>query len=98
MSDYNAKKHDMGKLRMDLFPVETMESISAVLTYGAEKYAAHSWRTVPDAIPRYVAAMLRHYVAWKKGEMLDAESGLPHTSHMACNAMFIDALVKQDVE
>ena len=37
--------------------------VSAVLTFGAKKYAAHSWRAVPNNVERYKAAMIRHQLA-----------------------------------
>ena len=83
-------KHDSGKLRMDLLPPEAIRAMAQVLTYGAAKYAPNNWRGV--SIERYEAAMLRHWLAWKEGERLDAESGLPHLAHVLCNAAFLTVL------
>ena len=66
-----------------------LEAISSILTFGAKKYAAHSWQTVPQGDERYLAALLRHLTAVGKGETLDSESGMPHLAHAACNALFI---------
>jgi len=80
-------KHDSGKLRPGLFPVECFEEISKVLTYGANKYAPDNWKKVaPD---RYIDAMWRHYIAWRTGEERDSESGLSHAAHFATNAVFL---------
>ncbi|NLA84833.1 MAG: hypothetical protein GX854_09995 [Clostridiales bacterium] len=37
-------KYDSEKLRYDLFPVEALEEITKVLTYGAAKYSPDNWR------------------------------------------------------
>lgn len=56
---------------------------------GAEKYGENSWRTLPDYWKRYKAALLRHLTAIDNGELIDAESGLPHIDHVLCNAVFL---------
>lgn len=82
-------KYDSDKLRFDLIIPEFEEEIAKVLTMGAKKYAADSWRRVPEAKDRYYAALRRHISAWRKGEVLDTESGLQHLAHAACNIMFL---------
>ena len=84
-------KFDSDKVRMDLLMggmPNALEGIAKVLTFGAKKYAAHSWRTVPDGDARYDAALHRHLNAMAKGETHDAESGLPHIYHALCCLMF----------
>jgi hypothetical protein len=81
-------KKDNGKLRMDLVPIEVMEEMAKVLTFGLEKgYGENSWKEVESK--RYEAALLRHYLAHKKGEIVDPESNLLHLSHMLCNVAFL---------
>ena len=82
-------KYDDGKVRMDLVPLECVESIAKVLTYGAKKYTDNSWQDLTDFWKRYKAALLRHLTAIDKGELIDSESGLPHIDHVLCNAMFL---------
>ena len=97
MSEYFGKKADNGKPRMDLLLTgmpNALEGVAEILTFGAKKYAAHSWKTVPDASDRYLAALMRHLVAYSKGELVDPESGQSHMSHAACNALFILELEK----
>lgn len=90
MSDAGGMKFDAGKARYDLVPLGPLRGVAEVLTYGAEKYAAHSWQTVPDALPRYIAAMHRHLNAvLVDAEVLDAESGLRHAWHFLTNAFFV---------
>lgn len=81
------KKFDHGKLMWDILPYDQVEKVVEVMTHGADKYGAETWKTVDS--PRYEAAFMRHYVAWKKGEKVDADSGLTHLSHAACNLLFM---------
>ena len=83
------KKYDKDKVRMDLVPLECIESIAKVLTYGADKYEENSWQELPDFWKRYKAALLRHLTALDKGELIDKESGLYHIDQVLTNAMFL---------
>src|ERR1700681_3782944 len=82
------RKDDAEKLRHDLLDPWALEGLAAVLTFGANKYAAHNWRKGINN-SRLVAAMERHLGAIKKGEHLDGESGLPHIDHLGCCWMFL---------
>ena len=82
-------KFDSDKLRYDLVPPSALEKIVDVLTYGAKKYAPENWKKVEEPERRYIAAAMRHIEAFRKGERLDPESGLPHLAHAACCLMFI---------
>lgn len=85
-------KYDDGKPRMALLfdgCPRALEAVAQVLTFGAQKYAAHSWQTVPEGEERYKSALLRHLTAVGKGEEIDSESNLHHLAHAACNALFI---------
>lgn len=66
-----------------------------VLTFGASKYKAHSWRQVENGRERYRDALYRHLAAYEAGEVHDPESGLPHLAHVTTNAMFLLELDKQ---
>lgn len=90
MKEQEGKKYDTGKLLLRLSPPEAIRAMGEVLTYGAGKYGHNNWRGV-EAF-RYEAALLRHWLAWREGEWLDAESGLPHLWHVLCNAAFLVAL------
>lgn len=83
-------KYDAGKPRLDLIPPEAILAIGEVMTYGAAKYAPNSWRGVEPE--RYVAALLRHLMAYQLGEHDDPESSLSHMWHVATNAAFLVAL------
>lgn len=82
-------KDDAGKLFYELIPTETMKGLAQILTFGANKYTRNGWQTVPDARERYTGALMRHFEAYRAGEILDPESGLPHIYHVICNASFL---------
>lgn len=84
-----ATKFDSEKPMMQLFPLPVAESISKVLTFGAQKYAAHGWKKLPDAVNRYQGALLRHLAALQAGEEFDEDSGLPHIWHVGANIVFL---------
>jgi hypothetical protein len=83
------RKFDGGKLEYGLLPPHALEQIVQVLTFGAKKYEPNNWRVVPDANRRYFDAAQRHLWAYKQGELLDPETGLPHLAHAACCIMFM---------
>ena len=83
-------KADAGKLQPSLLiggMPRAMLAVTAVLSYGAQKYAAHSWKGVDMA--RYEDALIRHQLARLRGEVNDDESGLSHLAHQACNNLFL---------
>ncbi len=82
-------KYDSGKLKYNLIPPLALKRIAEVLTFGAEKYEANSWQNLPDFKNRYTAAAMRHFEAWRAGELFDPESGLPHLAHSIVNLIFL---------
>ena len=81
-------KADAGKLRMELIPPSAFIALAEVLTYGAEKYSANSWREVEPE--RYKGALMRHFVEYLiNNESVDEESGISHIRHVLCNAAFL---------
>ena len=81
-------KHDDSKLKFSLLPIQCIEDILQVLMHGADKYGIDNWKKCED-LTRYSDALERHLTAWKKGELIDSDSGLTHLSHLACNALFL---------
>jgi hypothetical protein len=75
-----------GKLRWDLLPLAEIEDIVRVYTKGAKKYADNSWQDIPDGFNRYLGALMRHLVAYTKGERYDKE-GFMHLSAVCWNAI-----------
>lgn len=86
-------KHDQDKPRMDLLDSDALEGLAAVLTFGAQKYAADNWRG-GLSYRRVLAASLRHLFAILRGEDTDPESGLPHIDHLGCCWMFLSHFMK----
>lgn len=85
-------KLDAGKPRWGLVIGgfgRALELVVAVGTFGANKYSDNGWKHVDNSINRYEDAMFRHWAAWRRGEWLDPESGLPHLGHMCWNALAI---------
>lgn len=80
-------KADGGKPRADLLPPLAVLRVADVLGFGALKYAPGNWAKA-DSRDRYVAAALRHLLAYQAGEDADRESGLPHLAHAACSVLF----------
>lgn len=93
-------KADAGKTDPTLFDQGMPRAIAMmtrVLDYGALKYAAHSWKKVPDAINRYEKAGRRHMRDMDQGHNFDVESGLLHLAHEAINKMFVLELILMDM-
>ncbi len=91
-------KGDAGKDPWELVPWGPFRGVVRVLGFGARKYAPDNWRRVPNAKDRYYAAAMRHLVAWRTGEKLDSESGLPHLWHAMCSLLFVTELDNNDHE
>lgn len=87
--DKKGLKFDSGKLMYDLIPPEAETALARVLTFGANKYTRNGWQTVPNAVERYEAALMRHLNAHRRGELFDPESGLTHLEHALCNLAFL---------
>lgn len=90
-------KHDGGKPRWTLLMTgvpKALAGVVSVLTFGAKKYAAHSWKQVENNQERYRDAFYRHLNALESGELVDPESGLPHWDHICCNALFLSEISK----
>lgn len=85
------RKDDTGKLPMHLIPPEAHLALARVLQQGAERYGEHNWEA-GIGFNRLGNALQRHLLAWRMGEDIDPESGLPHLDHVFCNAMFLAVL------
>ena len=83
-----ATKHDQAKPRAELLPSAPLLMIAEVLSFGAEKYAAHNWRQGFDQ-SRLIGAAMRHLLAYNDGEDTDPESGLSHLAHLGCCVLFL---------
>lgn len=88
-------KNDDGKLQLSAVPSELIRAVAAVRAYGKAKYAeAEDWTKVEPK--RFHEALLRHALAcWEDPYSVDAESGLPSLWHLATNAAFLCAMMKE---
>lgn len=84
-----AAKHDEGKPRLSLVPPSLIEAVGRVRTYGTQKYGdPENWRQVEAW--RYKDALMRHLCEYLRDpDSVDAESGIPHLEHLACNVAFL---------
>ena len=82
------------KPRLDLIPLNALTYIALGLQEGARKYGSASWRDVDSVdLAQYVAATMRHLMAYADGEDTDPESGNPHLAHaMASLAIMVDLI------
>lgn len=82
-------KADYGKEQLCLVPRRIIHDIAAIRMYGNRKYHdPENWRTVE--VQRYRDAAFRHWLAYLDDPQgVDAESGLPHLWHLACNIAFL---------
>lgn len=78
-------KYDNGKLRYDLIPIKSLQSLAWVYTNGAIKYGDRNWEK-GILYSRIYAAMMRHLTAWFDGEDLDKEDGQHHLASVAWGA------------
>jgi hypothetical protein len=93
-SEQEAKLDD-GKMRISIVPLQIISDIAEVREYGIAKYKdPDNWRCVE--IERYANALFRHFAAFLHAQgSVDAESGIEHYKHMACNIAFICELMKE---
>lgn len=82
-------KYDIDKPRHSLLPKGSVNSVVAVLEFGAKKYDVDNWQKVDNARDRYYNAAMRHIESWWSGEKLDKETGIHHLAHAATNLFFL---------
>ena len=93
-------KADAGKVRVGLFFKDfprALFEVDKVVTYGAEKYTASGWISVPNGIERYEDALGRHLLK-SNIEPFDDESELSHLAHQAWNTLAVLELKLRQVE
>ena len=89
MNEEKGIKFDKDKLQWNLVIWDFWEAVCRVLMVGAKKYAPQNWKIVQNRRQRYTDAMLRHTIAYVKGEKVDAECGESHLACIGCNLMFL---------
>jgi hypothetical protein len=93
-------KHDTGKPQVssvDRYFPHAIEAIARVSEYGATLHGWDTWDTIDSPIERYRDALRRHQLDIGKGEVYDAESGLPHDWHICWNATAIAELTIREL-
>lgn len=101
-SDYSytmgEAKLDTGKPKLTLVPRQIIFDIARVREYGVQKYKdPDNWKRVE--IERYRDAAFRHFMSYLDNPYgIDAESGLPHLAHLACNIAFLCEMQKEETK
>lgn len=89
--DSQKAKADSGKPQLSLVPRRIIFDIARIREYGNDKYpegGKDNWKQVEPE--RYRDAAFRHFLAYLDDPYgVDAESGLPHLWHLACNIAFL---------
>ena len=95
-NDQSAKA-DAGKLQLSLVPTQIIKDVAEVRMYGNRKYKdPDNWKSVE--VRRYIDALLRHTLEFVRDlNSVDAESGIAHYKHMACNMAFICEMMASNV-
>ena len=65
--------------------------MARVLAYGAQKYGVDNWKNAPESEARdiYLNALIRHVLAYAKGNLHNYVEGQDHLAQIAVNAMFL---------
>ena len=65
--------------------------MARVLAYGAQKYGVDNWKNAPESEARdiYLNALIRHVLAYAKGNLHNYVEGQYHLAQIAVNAMFL---------
>ncbi len=89
-------KHNTNKPQLSMLDPDFLEDMAKVMMFGAKKYSRNNWKLGLEH-SAIVDAILRHTMKILRGEYIDDESGFPHLSHIACNAMFLHYYQKNEV-
>jgi len=84
----------LGVRKADLTKVPAIATAweSFAMMDGAGKYGAYNWRDNEVIASIYIAALLRHALAWFEGERCAEDSGCHHLGHArACLGILLDA-------
>ena len=81
-------RYNNGKVQLREVDPDFILGIGEVLTKSRDKYPAFNWcNATPFSVP--YESLMRHLMAFQKGEDFDVESGKHHLLHVATNVMFM---------
>ncbi len=81
------------KLPLHLVPPAAIVYEALAMADGGAKYGPYNWRSKSVVVSIYVAACMRHLMAFWDGEGVAEDSQVPHLGHArACLGIIIDAL------
>jgi hypothetical protein len=83
------KKHDQGKQPIHMIPEDAILGMAEAFAYGAKKYNRFNYKNGLD-YTRLTDSLMRHTLAFLKGEDIDPESGLHHTKLMLANTAMLE--------
>lgn len=86
-------KHDLGKPKLHLIPLEALELMAHSFEYGMHKYGKRNYEK-GIAYTRLADAALRHLYKWIHGQDKDKESGLNHIGHALSNLAMLAYMIK----
>jgi hypothetical protein len=89
-----ALRYNQGKLQWSLVDFDSLEGLVKVLEHGAAKYAPDNWKKGMP-VTQVSESLMRHLFAFLRGEDVDPESGCRHLSHVMCNVMFLEYIMRE---
>ena len=90
-----AVKFDQDKIDWMILPYDALEEIVKVMEFGARKYARGNFASGEGLeYTRVLNSLMRHILAFSRGEDLDPETGISHMAHAGCNILFLLHYIK----
>jgi hypothetical protein len=89
-----ALRYNQGKLQWSLVDYDSLEGLVRVLEAGAKKYSRNNWKKGMP-VTQVTESLMRHLFAFLRGEDVDPESGCRHISHVMCNTMFLEYIMRE---
>lgn len=90
-----AVKFDNDKVDWMILPYDALEEIVKVMEFGARKYARGNFASGEGLeYTRVLNSLMRHILAFSRGEDLDPETGISHMAHAGCNILFLLHYIK----
>ena len=90
-----AVKFDNDKVDWMILPYDALEEIVKVMEFGARKYARGNFASGEGLeYTRVLNSLMRHILAFSRGEDLDPETGISHMAHAGCNVLFLLHYIK----